>query len=133
MLDNAKYGQRRFRNMDISHDAFFFYTFQALSYVIDVCRGKEQVQKSIPDVGLHITFSPADCRAFEKSFAGESPLPKFRLKEVRGERAVTLGWMGLWRLCFKFIMTFPDARIWQSDRERCLDFSFRRILTIRTR
>lgn len=35
-----------------------FYTFQALSYVIDVYRGKEQAQKSILDVGLYIAFFP---------------------------------------------------------------------------
>ena len=35
-----------------------FYTFQALSYVIDVYRGKEEAQKSILDVGLYIAFFP---------------------------------------------------------------------------
>ncbi len=35
-----------------------FYTFQALSYVIDVYRGKEQAQKSILNVGLYIAFFP---------------------------------------------------------------------------
>ena len=35
-----------------------FYTFQALSYVIDVYRGKEEAQKSILNVGLYIAFFP---------------------------------------------------------------------------
>lgn len=35
-----------------------FYTFQALSYVIDVYRGKDQAQKSILNVGLYIAFFP---------------------------------------------------------------------------
>lgn len=35
-----------------------FYTFQALSYVIDVYRGKEQAQKNILNVGLYIAFFP---------------------------------------------------------------------------
>lgn len=35
-----------------------FYTFQALSYVIDVYRGKEKAQKSLLDVGLYIAFFP---------------------------------------------------------------------------
>lgn len=35
-----------------------FYTFQALSYVIDVYRGKEQAQKNVLDVGLYIAFFP---------------------------------------------------------------------------
>lgn len=35
-----------------------FYTFQALSYVIDVYRGKEQAQENILDVGLYIAFFP---------------------------------------------------------------------------
>ncbi len=35
-----------------------FYTFQALSYVIDVYRGTEQAQKSMLDVGLYIAFFP---------------------------------------------------------------------------
>lgn len=33
-----------------------FYTFQALSYVIDIYRGKEKAQKSILNVGLYIAF-----------------------------------------------------------------------------
>jgi len=35
-----------------------FYTFQALSYVIDIYRGEEQAQKSILNVGLYIAFFP---------------------------------------------------------------------------
>lgn len=35
-----------------------FYTFQALSYVIDVYRGKDEAQKSIINVGLYISFFP---------------------------------------------------------------------------
>ena len=35
-----------------------FYTLQALSYVIDVYRGKEEAQESILDVGLYIAFFP---------------------------------------------------------------------------
>ena len=35
-----------------------FYTFQAMSYVIDVYRGKDAVQKNIINVGLYIAFFP---------------------------------------------------------------------------
>lgn len=35
-----------------------FYTFQALSYVIDVYRGKEKAQTNILNVGLYIAFFP---------------------------------------------------------------------------
>lgn len=35
-----------------------FYTFQALSYVIDVYRGREQAQNNILNVGLYIAFFP---------------------------------------------------------------------------
>lgn len=35
-----------------------FYTFQALSYVIDVYRGRSPAQKNILDVGLYIAFFP---------------------------------------------------------------------------
>lgn len=35
-----------------------FYTFQALSYVIDIYRGKERAQKNILNVGLYISFFP---------------------------------------------------------------------------
>ena len=35
-----------------------FFTFQALSYVIDVYRGKVSAQKNILDVGLYISFFP---------------------------------------------------------------------------
>ena len=35
-----------------------FYTFQALSYVIDVYRGKDEAQKNIINVGLYIAFFP---------------------------------------------------------------------------
>ena len=35
-----------------------FYTFQALSYVIDVYRGKEEAQKSLPDFALYISMFP---------------------------------------------------------------------------
>lgn len=35
-----------------------FYTFQAMSYVIDVYRGKSPPQKSILDVGLYVAFFP---------------------------------------------------------------------------
>lgn len=35
-----------------------FYTFQALSYVIDVYRGKDPAQKNIVNVGLYISFFP---------------------------------------------------------------------------
>lgn len=35
-----------------------FYTFQAISYVIDVYRGKGQVQKNILNVGLYLSFFP---------------------------------------------------------------------------
>lgn len=35
-----------------------FYTFQALSYVIDVYRGKDKAQESILNVGLYIAFFP---------------------------------------------------------------------------
>ncbi len=35
-----------------------FFTFQALSYVIDVARGKAQAQRSLLTVGLYISFFP---------------------------------------------------------------------------
>ncbi len=35
-----------------------FYTFQSLSYVVDVYRGKDKVQKSIFNVGMYISFFP---------------------------------------------------------------------------
>ena len=35
-----------------------FYTFQALSYVIDVYQGKTKAQKNILDLGLYIAFFP---------------------------------------------------------------------------
>lgn len=35
-----------------------FYTFQALSYVVDIYRGKGQVQNNILNVGLYIAFFP---------------------------------------------------------------------------
>lgn len=35
-----------------------FYTFQALSYVVDIYRGREQAQKSLLNVGLYISFFP---------------------------------------------------------------------------
>ena len=35
-----------------------FYTFQAMSYVIDVYRGKSPAQRSILDVGLYVAFFP---------------------------------------------------------------------------
>lgn len=35
-----------------------FYTFQALSYVVDVYRGKNPPQKSILNIGLYISFFP---------------------------------------------------------------------------
>lgn len=35
-----------------------FYTFQALSYVIDVYRGQEEAQENILNVGLYIAFFP---------------------------------------------------------------------------
>ncbi len=35
-----------------------FYTFQAMSYVIDVYRGETRVNKSILNIGLYITFFP---------------------------------------------------------------------------
>ena len=35
-----------------------FYTFQAMSYVIDVYRGKDKAQKNILNVGLYIAFFP---------------------------------------------------------------------------
>lgn len=35
-----------------------FYSFQALSYIIDIYRGNEAVQKNILDVGLYITLFP---------------------------------------------------------------------------
>ena len=35
-----------------------FNTFQSLSYVIDVYRGKDEAQKSVLDVGLYIAFFP---------------------------------------------------------------------------
>ncbi len=35
-----------------------FFTFQALSYVIDIARGREQAQRSLLTVGLYISFFP---------------------------------------------------------------------------
>ena len=35
-----------------------FFTFQAMSYVIDVYRGKEQVQKNLFDLALYVSFFP---------------------------------------------------------------------------
>ena len=35
-----------------------FYSFQAMSYVIDVYRGKSPAQKSVLDVGLYVAFFP---------------------------------------------------------------------------
>ncbi|MGI5977338.1 MAG: MBOAT family O-acyltransferase [Candidatus Limivicinus sp.] len=35
-----------------------FYTFQALSYVIDIYRGKDKAQKNILNTGLYISFFP---------------------------------------------------------------------------
>lgn len=39
-------------------DRDFLFTFQALSYVIDVFRGKGTVQRSLTDVALHISLFP---------------------------------------------------------------------------
>lgn len=38
-----------------------FYTFQAMSYVIDVYRKKGEVQRNPLNVGLYVTFFPAAC------------------------------------------------------------------------
>ena len=35
-----------------------FYTFQAMSYVVDVYRGKSPAQRSVLDVGLYVAFFP---------------------------------------------------------------------------
>ena len=35
-----------------------FFTFQAMSYVIDVCRGAAEVQRNVLDLGLYISFFP---------------------------------------------------------------------------
>lgn len=35
-----------------------FFTFQAISYVADVCRGRGKAQRNILNVGLYITFFP---------------------------------------------------------------------------
>ncbi len=35
-----------------------FFTFQAISYVTDVCRGRGKAQRNILNVGLYITFFP---------------------------------------------------------------------------
>ena len=35
-----------------------FFTFQAMSYVLDVCRGDGRAQKSVVNVGLYISFFP---------------------------------------------------------------------------
>ena len=49
-------------NMEIPNIALpigiSFFTFQAMSYVIDVYRGRGQVQKNILSVGLYISFFP---------------------------------------------------------------------------
>lgn len=40
---------------------FHFFTFHAISYVIDIYRGKAEVQKNLFHVGLYIVFFPSAC------------------------------------------------------------------------
>ena len=71
-----------------------FFTFQALSYVLDVAAGRVEVQRSALDLGLYISFVP-------QLIAG--PIVKYSTvaKEIRGRQE---SWADFSSGCSRFLM-----------------------------
>lgn len=142
-----------------------FFTFQAMSYVIDVYRNRDMCQKDFMKVLLYISFFPqliagpivrwneieeqidhrclneteiADgiCR-FVKGLFKKLIFANGLGKVADHVFALNIGGWRLhgWVLCvmrFRYFMILVDIPIWQSVWHPCLDFIFRRILSIRT-
>ena len=70
-----------------------FFTFQALSYVLDVAWGRAPVQRSLPDLGLYISFFP-------QLIAG--PIVKYAdvAEEIKNRRET---WAGFSSGCARFL------------------------------
>ena len=117
-----------------------FYTFQTMSYTIDVYRGEAQVQKNLLDFGVYVTMFP-------QLIAG--PIVKYRevqkqlhsrdvnLSEIsEGMKRFCIGLVccqaGLefWPLLSRFILISQVIRIWPSAWAGCWDLYFRRISSI---
>ena len=135
-----------------------FYTFQALSYVIDVYRGEVKAQHNFSHMLLYISFFPqliagpiVKYKEIENQIRNrKETLEKFSygiLRFVRGLGkkvllanafakvvlmlpAVKPCGLGRFFICCRFIMIFPDIRIWLSDLEKCLGLIFRKISAI---
>ena len=71
-----------------------FFTFQALSYVLDVARGEAQVQKNPLNVGLYIAFFP-------QLIAG--PIVKYRTVAQQIESRQE-SWEGFSQGCWRFLI-----------------------------
>jgi D-alanyl-lipoteichoic acid acyltransferase DltB (MBOAT superfamily) len=57
LIFGAEFAKEHFAGLSLPI-GISFYTFQALSYVIDIYRGKAEAQKSILNTGLYIAFFP---------------------------------------------------------------------------
>ena len=104
-----------------------FYTFQAISYVIDIYRKDAKPQKNILYFALYISMFP-------QLIAG--PIVRYAdIEEQLKMRKVTLRKLGHGSAYFlmrsRYILTSADIRIWRSASEKCSDLNLRKILTIR--
>ena len=125
-----------------------FYTFQALSYVIDVYRGRVSAQKNPLDFALYITMFPqliagpivqyidmekqlrTRTMSWSRFGIGAEYFTKGLAKKVRTGACVRRGSVRLPTPC-RSILISADILIWRSVLDTCLALSFQRILTIR--
>ena len=130
-----------------------FYTFQTMSYTIDVYRGKAPVQKNIIAFGAYVSMFPQliagpivryvsvqkelDQRSagfwwvWEKRCCWQIPSEPcgICIWEGRMSAALEAGWE-FWPLACRSTMIFPAIRIWLLVWDACWDFPSRRILHI---
>ena len=133
-----------------------FYTFQTMSYTIDVYRGEAKVQKNLISFGAYVTMFPqliagpiVQYKTIDrqlrtrKETAGQFAYGIHRFMIGLGKKVLLANNAGvLWdtissmehtdwpHIHFSCILTFLHIRIWRSDWDICLDSVFWKILII---
>ena len=144
-----------------------FFTFQGLSYVIDVWKRDTGAEHNILNVGLYIAFFPqliagpivryldikeelanrkstwegleSGISRFLSGFSKKVLLANnlallsdkaFLLNTDSGGLNPIFAWGGQFRIVFRFFMISADIRIWPLVWDVCLDFIFKKTLTI---
>ena len=98
-----------------------FFTFQGISYVIDVYRKQVPVQKQIINVGLYIALFP---QLIAGPIVRYSDINQEIIHRKHSPKMFAEG------IVFRCILIFPDIRIWQLVWGECSVFIYWKILII---